>query len=258
MQRRRRRVLEHVELARHRVAHDPSLVDDRRVLRCGERDLDHLDLPTRQVLVELRRRQCRGRHRRRQIHAAGQRRRRPRGRGAADVDVEVGVVVRALQDRVGMRAAARLHGGHLHRVCQVRDVEDAHALESRADRRVRRRSPPAARVSSTDMKSRFPYTETSPCPPGQTTAVASRRVRRVGDVVDLEAVEVADEGEVALEGEVRVDEAEVTRIRRVEEAGGLHPVREQLDAVRGDPGVRRTRSSGWRAGRWSTARLPTR
>ncbi len=28
-----------------------------------------------------------------------------------------------------------------------------------------------ARVSSTDMKSRFPYTETSPWPPGQTTAV---------------------------------------------------------------------------------------
>ena len=27
------------------------------------------------------------------------------------------------------------------------------------------------RVSSADMKSRFPYTETSPWPPGQTTAV---------------------------------------------------------------------------------------
>ena len=29
------------------------------------------------------------------------------------------------------------------------------------------------RFSSTDMKSRFPYTERSPCPPGQTTVVTS-------------------------------------------------------------------------------------
>ena len=48
-----------------------------------------------------------------------------------------------------------------------------------------------------------------------------RRAVGVGDVVDLEAVEVADEGVVALEREVRVDEAEVAGVRGVEESGGL-------------------------------------
>ena len=50
-------------------------------------------------------------------------------------------------------------------------------------------------------------------------------------------MEVADEREVTLEREIGVDECEAARVRRVEEAGGLAAIREQLEAVRGDTGV---------------------
>jgi hypothetical protein len=42
---------------------------------------------------------------------------------------------------------------------------------------------------------------------------------------------------VALEGEIGVDEPEVTRIGRVEESRGFHPVGEQFDAARGNAGI---------------------
>jgi hypothetical protein len=43
---------------------------------------------------------------------------------------------------------------------------------------------------------------------------------------------------LALEGEIRVDEAEVARVRRVEETGRLGPVGEQLETTRGDASIR--------------------
>ena len=64
-----------------------------------------------------------------------------------------------------------------------------------------------------------------------------RRGRRVRDVVDLEAVEVADERVVALEGHVGVDEAEVAGVGRVEPARRLVQMRQQIHALAGDAGV---------------------
>ena len=52
---------------------------------------------------------------------------------------------------------------------------------------------------STDMNSKFLYTDTSPCPPGHTSASTKRHVRRIGDVVDAHAVEISLKKVVALE-----------------------------------------------------------
>ena len=60
---------------------------------------------------------------------------------------------------------------------------------------------------------------------------------RIRDVVDVEAVEVADEGMVALKRQVRVQEPEVAGVGRVEEAGRLVEVRAEVQALGGDAGV---------------------
>ena len=72
------------------------------------------------------------------------------------------------------------------------------------------------RVCSTDMNSRLPCTDTSPCPPGHTTDASSCGFARILDVVGVEPVEVADEEMVALEREVGVREVQrrSTRLRR--------------------------------------------
>ncbi len=59
------------------------------------------------------------------------------------------------------------------------------------------------------MNSRWPYTETSPCPPGQTRDVTQLDCLRVVDVVEVDAVVVADEQMVAAESEIGVSGAEL-------------------------------------------------
>ena len=122
------------------------------------------------------------------------------------------------------------------------------------------------RVCSTDMKRRCPHTETSPWPPGQATEVIRRGLAGVLDVVDVEAVVVADDDVGAEEGEVGIGEAAAPRRRgrrragrrlrlgrragralgrrhgarrglRIEEALGLWKVGHELHAARGRAGV---------------------
>ena len=138
-----------------------------------------------------------------------------------------------------MRAAARLHRRDLDGQSDVRDVEDADAAE-------------AQRIAGRDA--RGAAVGASPCllggheqqvPVHRDLALATRtdnccadlRVGGIGDVVDLETVEIADERVVALERQVGVDEGEAAGVCRVGEAVGLGAMREQLEAVRGDAGV---------------------
>ena len=135
-----------------------------------------------------------------------------------------------------VRSAAALHGGDLLRIREVADIEDADAAEPvgagrrwrtarapgvrrrqrrRCRRRRRRYIPPAAElpcvpqsvrpfIASADMNSRWPYTETSPCPPGQRIDVAQLDLSRIVDVVEIDAVVVADEEMIAAECQVGV------------------------------------------------------
>ena len=87
------------------------------------------------------------------------------------VDDDPAVVAR--DDRVRVRAAARLHLADLPRLRRIGDVEDADAAEA-LGARVDAATPSSPqstrpRVCSTDMIKRSPTIETSPCPPGQTT-----------------------------------------------------------------------------------------
>ena len=218
MQRGRVRVLEGVDLPRGRVTHQPRRVDDGGVLRCGERHADHLDPPLRQLLVEVRRREVGPR---RQRLAAGELSGEPHARGAVDVDVEVRVVVRALQDRVRVRAAARLHGGHLYRRASFemskmrtpwKPLPTGRALRPAVD--------PTARLLDRHEE-QVPVDRHLALPARADDGGDDRRSVGIGDVVDLEAVEVADVGPISLQREVGVDEGKAARVRRIEEAGGL-------------------------------------
>ena len=228
MLRRRRSVLEAVHRAGDRIGEEPRLGHDRGGLRRRQRNLDHFDAVERAVRV---RGAC--------VDAAGHLGRGANAAGPGHVDVEVVGVVRALQQRVRMRAATRLHRRDLDGRVEVRDVEDPHAAE-------------AQRVAGRDLRGAAVGARPGllggheeQVPVHRDLALAARaddrgadlRIGGIGDVVDLEAVEVADERVVTLEREIGVDEGEAARVRRVEEAGGLGAVREQFEAVRGDAGV---------------------
>ena len=132
-----------------------------------ERNLNHVDAVQRRVRVLLRI----------LVRAAGQLLGRARRAGARAVNVDVRRVVGILEQRMRVRAAARLHRRDLLRLLDVGDVEDADAAEPlRADRLLDPGVPQSMRprVCSTDMISRLPRIETSPCPPGHTTDVISR------------------------------------------------------------------------------------
>ena len=116
--------VEAVDRARYRVGKDARGRDDLRVLRRRQRHLDHLDAKERRVGVLLRRagraagELGRGAHRARALH----------------VDVDVLRVARVgherVRVRVRVRTAAGLHRGHLLRMVEVADVEDANATQA--------------------------------------------------------------------------------------------------------------------------------
>ena len=83
------------------------------------------------------------------------------------------------------------------------------------------------RVSSTDMNSRSPIHRHVTLAAWADERAREHRFGRIRDVVDLEAVEAADDGVVLREGEVRVDEAEVAgrRVERRRRAGRCRPAR---------------------------------
>ena len=137
----------------------------------------------------------------------------------------------------------------------------------------------APRVCSTDMNSRLPWIDTSPCPPGQTTDATSRGLRGVLDVVGVEAVEVADDHVLAAERDVGIRESRSRRrgsvsrcsaggvvasvpgaprsrtrggdhsgrCGRIEEPWRLGQIRHQLHVARGNAGVTET---SLQAGAW--------
>ena len=115
---------------------------------------------------------------------------------------------------VRVRAAAGLDARQLHRIVDVGDVEDPHAPEALQVHRTGCARVPQSirpRLSSTDMNSRFAVHRHVALSAGADERDAQRRVGRVRDVVDLEAVEAADDGVVTGERQVGVDEAEVAR-----------------------------------------------
>ena len=144
--------------------------------------------------------------------------RTPDGTGVVDVDVLL--VALAGDDRVGVRAAAGLHAGQLHGVVEVADVEDPHAAEAvGTDGRVRGEALRATVDPSPGLlhghEQQVAVHRRVALPARAHERRTQRRVGRVGDVVDLEAVEAADDRVVTGEGEVGVDEPEVAG-RRVE------------------------------------------
>ena len=221
----RRLVLQAVDRAGLGVGEEPGLVHDRRLLGRVERNLDHLDPPP-----------CRVWPGRRIVHAALHGRRRSNAGGAGDVDVDRVRVVGIGHQRVGVGAAAGLDGGHLHGVADVADVEDPDALEAGADGRVGSTidaSPTLLDRHEQQVAVRRQVALST----GADDRRLERRIRRVGDVVDVEAVEASGEGVVAVERQVGVEEAEVARIGRVEETGGAVLVPEQLHVAAGRLGV---------------------
>jgi hypothetical protein len=147
---------------RLRIGEDARLADDARLLRRRERHADHLDPEERGVRVLLQARA--------EQPGSSSPARTPAG--ARDVDVDDAGIVRIRHQRVRVRAAARLHGRDLRGLSmslmsKMRTPRKRSGLTGSGTPCTPQSTRP--RVSSTDMKSRLPCTETSPCPPGQTT-----------------------------------------------------------------------------------------
>ena len=180
--------------------------------------------------------------------------------GALDVDVDVPPVALVGDQGVGVRPAAGLDAAHLHRVVQVADVEDAHAAEPGLGGRAAgtRVQSVLARFSSTDMNSRLPIHRDVALPAGADHRGPQGRHPGIGDVVDVEAVEVPHERVVTLEAPGHCSRTRSTaRVGRVEESGGLVQVGRQVHALgwrpRGSPVQERARRVDRR---WSEAARP--
>src|SRR5687768_16592609 len=103
--------------ARRFVHEDARLVDDARVLRRCQRHLDHVDAEERGVWIVLFARAAL------QLLAGSHR------TGAGVINIDPALVLQIGYERVRVRAAARLHGGHLPWLGDIGDVEDPHAAE---------------------------------------------------------------------------------------------------------------------------------
>ena len=99
---------------------DARAADHGRLLRRGERHLDHFDPEQRAVRIRVGR----------LPHAAGELGGRAHRRRAGNVDVHVVRVFGIDHDRVRMRSAARLHVREVLGTRDVGDVEDANAAEA--------------------------------------------------------------------------------------------------------------------------------
>src|SRR5690606_9974312 len=94
-------------------------IDDARAARIVHRHLDHVDAEQRGALVAGDVADAAG-----ELFLVTHRRR------AGDVHDDLAVLVRPRNDRVRVRAAAGLHGTHLHGAGEVADVEDAQSAEA--------------------------------------------------------------------------------------------------------------------------------
>ena len=239
VKRRRRRVLEPVDRPCGRIPEEPRPVDDRSILRRVERNPDHFDPPAcrRVEAVVL--------GGRRAVDTTCELRRRAHAARTVDVDVDVPAGRRGLFSSVC--------------VCEPRQVwtvatwTGASRLLMSKIRTPRNRSgSPLGTPGRAAVRARARLLrghEEQVLVDRHLTLAAradhggpDRGVRRVGDVVDLEAVEVPDERVPALEREVRVDETEIAWVRRIEEAGRFRRVREQLEPALGGAWILEARS----------------
>ncbi len=157
----------------------------------------------------------------RRIGAAVQLRVRTYRRRAGDVDVDVVLVLRIDEDRVGVRAAARLDVRDVARVLDVGDVEDADALDARIAHSLLHAlvtAIDAPRVAFSGHEEEVLVDRHVALRCRAIVRQPQTRRRWIGDVPDLVAVVVALDGVVALEGEIRVGAAEELAGRR----GGRH------------------------------------
>jgi hypothetical protein len=210
--------------ARAALAEDARPADDGRGLRRCERHLDHVDAEVRRGRVDERA----------VAVAAGELEARADPSGPGVVDVDVGGVVRIRHERVRVGALAGLHGRNLDRRGDVADVEDADTAEAggvrhvAASRALRAAVDPAAGLLDRHEEEVAVHRHVA-LAAGADHGCPQCRCGRIGDVVDVEAVEVARERVVAAEREVRVREAQRADVGRVEEPDRLVAVREQVD-----------------------------
>ena len=167
------------------------------------------------------------------VLAARELQRRPDARRARVVDVDVVGVVGVGHERVRVRTATGLHARQLHGVVDVADVEDAHAAEAigvhRTGSALGAAVDPAARLLDRHEEQVAVHRHVT-LAAGAHERRPQRRSRGIRDVVDLEAVEVADDGVVTGERQVGVHEAEVAggRVERCH----AREARQQLDVAR--------------------------
>ena len=129
---------------------------------------------------------------------------------ARHVDVDVVLVLRGRHQRVRVRSTAGLDRGHLLGILQIAHVEDPHAAEAFGAHRRRH-----ALHAAIDAAARLLHRHEEQVPVDRHVALSARtddgcqqaRPARVLDVVGVEAVVVADDRLVALEGEVGIREA---------------------------------------------------
>ncbi len=175
---------------------------------------------------------------------------RAHARGARHVDVDVVRVLRILDHRVGVGAAAGLDVGDVLRVADVGHVEDADAAQPLVAHGVRHALGAAVEAAGEP----FAGDEEEVLVDGHVAlgrrahvALLQRRTVRPGDVPDLVAVVVPLDRVVAEEREVGVGHPqEVLGGRRVRHetqvprrAGGVHPPGPETDAWIGGRGCHR-------------------
>ncbi len=185
------------------VGEDAGARHDLRVLRASHGHLNHVDAEQGRLRVFLRI----------LVRAAREFLGRPRVGRPRPVDVHVGRVLRVGHERVRVRATTGLHGRHLSGSPHVADVEDAdpakallahrsldtaHATVETPARLLHRHEQQIAVHRHVTLPARADHRR------------QQRGLRRVGDVVDVEAAEVADEQVVSAEREVGVGEVQPT------------------------------------------------
>src|SRR5579859_7570095 len=109
-----------VDGAGSRIHEHAGAVDDFGVLRGGHGNFDDVNAEQRGVRILVRS----------FSRAAGQLFRLAHKRRAGNIDVDIFFVTRIENKRMRVRPAAGLHGGHLLRIANVGNVEDADAAEA--------------------------------------------------------------------------------------------------------------------------------
>ena len=107
------------QVARLGIGEHGGAADNARLGRIVDRDLDDVDAKQRGPVIA-----------RQLVDAAFHLLPVAYGRGAGVVDDDLAVFVRARDDRMRVRAATGLHLTHLHRPCQVTDINNAQPAET--------------------------------------------------------------------------------------------------------------------------------